>query len=66
MESLFLCYACGSLECSSIDIDLCTRCCRRYCRAHRRRHPCDDTESLPWPAGASDNPNSPIDATAMG
>jgi hypothetical protein len=45
MVSYFLCCTCGSLECSAIDVDLCTRCGRRYCCAHRRTHRCDDSEA---------------------
>lgn len=55
MESYFLCCACGSLECSAIDVDLCTTCGRRYCSRHRRKHGCDDGEArsiaLPSPEG---------------
>jgi hypothetical protein len=54
MESYFLCCACGSLERSSIEVDLCTRCGRRYCRAHRRTHRCDDNELLPWSSSVPD------------
>jgi hypothetical protein len=54
MESYFLCCVCGSLECSAIDVDLCTRCGRRYGRAHRRTHRCYDSEApdlRPLPPG---------------
>jgi hypothetical protein len=58
MESYFLCCACGSLEHSSIEVDLCTRCGRRYCRAHRRTHRCDDNEVLPWSSSVRDSSGS--------
>lgn len=63
MESYFLCYTCGSLVSSSIDIDLCTRCGRRYCRAHRPTHRCDDAVSPPWSTGTEDCPKPPVDTT---
>lgn len=64
METYFLCCACGSLEYSSIDVDLCTRCGRRYCSTHRRTHPCDDSGAPRLSPGMTDVSRSPTEATA--
>jgi hypothetical protein len=58
METYFLCCVCASLECSAIDVDLCTRCGRRYCRAHRGAHPCDDTEAPQSSVSSNDAPGA--------